>query len=239
MLVSEAGARCTDDSDLFLGVIGKVTAWVTAFSSAGDDRERFALVRDLGGLKLGRGGRAGNWPDLPGLKNECKELAADASAVAKAYGDAALRPLARWIAAAVLDDARARVASGALEFHDLLVASRDLLRTNADARAELQATYRRLLLDEFQDTDPIQIELAVRIAGGREADAEDWRDVDGASRLAVRRRRPEAVDLPLPPREHLHVPRRGPAARTPTVARHELPHGAPDPRLGERRLRRP
>ena len=177
ILVSEAGSACTDDSDLFLGVTGKVTAWVTAFSSAGDDRERFALVRDLGGLKLGRGGRAGNWPDLPGLKSECKELAADASAVAKAYGDAALRPLARWIAAAVLDDARARVASGALEFHDLLVASRDLLRTNADARAELQATYRRLLLDEFQDTDPIQIELAVRIAGGREAVAEDWRDV--------------------------------------------------------------
>ena len=176
-LVSEAGARCTDDSDLFLGVTGKVTAWVTAFAGAGDDRERFALVRDLGGLKLGRGGRAGNWPDLAGLKNECKELAADASAVSKAYGDAALRPLARWIASAVLDDARARVASGALEFHDLLVASRDLLRTNADARAELQATYRRLLLDEFQDTDPIQIELAVRIAGGREAVAEDWRDV--------------------------------------------------------------
>ena len=55
---------------------------------------------------------------------------------------------------------------GRLEFHDLLVASRDLLRRDADARAALQATYQRLLLDEFQDTDPIQIELAVRIAGG-------------------------------------------------------------------------
>ncbi|MGA1828085.1 UvrD-helicase domain-containing protein [Microbacterium sp.] len=176
-LVSEAAMGCKDESDLFLEVVGKVSTWVTAFSSAGDDRERFALTRDLGGLKLGRGGRAGNWPDLPGLKNECKELAADAAAIAKRFGDAALRPLARWIAAAVLDDARGRVASGALEFHDLLVASRDLLRTNADARAQLQATYRRLLLDEFQDTDPIQIELAVRIAGGREAAAEDWREV--------------------------------------------------------------
>ena len=38
--------------------------------------------------------------------------------------------------------------------------------------------YQRLLLDEFQDTDPIQIELAVRIAGGAEADAPDWREVE-------------------------------------------------------------
>ena len=34
-----------------------------------------------------------------------------------------------------------------------------------------------MLLDEFQDTDPIQIELAVRIAGGRAADTDHWEDV--------------------------------------------------------------
>jgi ATP-dependent exoDNAse (exonuclease V) beta subunit len=33
------------------------------------------------------------------------------------------------------------------------------------------------LLDEFQDTDPIQIELAVRIAGGAAAIQDDWADV--------------------------------------------------------------
>ena len=45
-------------------------------------------------------------------------------------------------------------------------------------RGALQQQFPRLLLDEFQDTDPIQIELAVRIAGGRNADADDWRDVE-------------------------------------------------------------
>lgn len=176
-LVAEAASGCRDDSDLFLGVIRTVAGWVGRFGAATDHREQFALVRELSNLKLGRGGRAGNWPDLAGLKDEVKALAADAGEVAGLYGDAALRPLARWIAAALLDDARLRVASGALEFHDLLVASRDLLRTSGDARAALQQTYPRLLLDEFQDTDPIQIELAVRIAGGRDADAADWRDV--------------------------------------------------------------
>ena len=47
----------------------------------------------------------------------------------------------------------------------------------AEARRALHQRYRRLLLDEFQDTDPIQIELAVRIAAGAEASQESWRDV--------------------------------------------------------------
>src|SRR5690606_30833487 len=46
----------------------------------------------------------------------------------------------------------------------------------------LQERYRRLLLDEFQDTDPIQIELAVRItaADPDTADAAHWADVEVA-----------------------------------------------------------
>ena len=56
---------------------------------------------------------------------------------------------------------------GQLQFHDLLVLARALLRHpdhGAAVRARLHERYQRLLLDEFQDTDPIQIDLAVRIA---------------------------------------------------------------------------
>lgn len=80
----------------------------------------------------------------------------------------------------MLHDAEARRRSGRLEFHDLLVLSRDLLRSpvhGAEVRAALHATHQRLLLDEFQDTDPIQVELAVRIAAGAAGDASSWTDV--------------------------------------------------------------
>ena len=78
----------------------------------------------------------------------------------------------------MLESAELRRAEGRLEFHDLLVLARDLLRRDPEVRADLQERFERLLLDEFQDTDPIQIELAVRIAGGAEADATDWHDVE-------------------------------------------------------------
>ena len=79
-----------------------------------------------------------------------------------------------------LEAAQARRAEGQLEFHDLLVLARDLLTDpahGAAVRDRPAAAYRRLLLDEFQDTDPIQIELAVRIAAGADGGAPDWADV--------------------------------------------------------------
>lgn len=177
IVFSGAAARCSDPADLFLAVTTKVTDWVARSAPAGSDVERHGFLRELAGLTTGRGGKKTAWPDLPTLKADCKALAAAAGQLATAMSDAALRPVAHWLGTAVLAAARERVASGSLEFHDLLVASRDLLRRDAGARGQLQTMYRRLLLDEFQDTDPIQIELAVRIAGGVDAEAPDWRDV--------------------------------------------------------------
>ena len=63
----------------------------------------------------------------------------------------------------VLGGARERARAGTLEFHDLLVLARRLLTRDARARRALHERYRRVLLDEFQDTDPIQLEIAERL----------------------------------------------------------------------------
>ena len=70
-------------------------------------------------------------------------------------------------------------ADGTLEFHDLLVFARRLLATRPDVRAVLHARYQRVLLDEFQDTDPIQLEIAVRLTARPDDPAHDtdWRQL--------------------------------------------------------------
>ena len=108
----------------------------------------------------------------------CKAWQAEVNEVVGAVTTHALRSVVRWCGERVLQSAEERRAAGELEFHDLLVLARDVLRDNAEVRASLQTGTSRLLLDEFQDTDPIQIEIAVRIAGGAAADAERWEDVD-------------------------------------------------------------
>ncbi|MEM7341662.1 MAG: UvrD-helicase domain-containing protein [Actinomycetota bacterium] len=74
----------------------------------------------------------------------------------------------------------ARRARGELSFHDLLVLARRLLRGNSRVREALHQRYDRLLLDEFQDTDPIQIELAVLIAASGEVGTTPWPELAAA-----------------------------------------------------------
>lgn len=52
---------------------------------------------------------------------------------------------------------------GLASFDDLLVIAASVLRTDDDARARLAARYRVVLIDEVQDTDPIQAEVALAL----------------------------------------------------------------------------
>ena len=175
-IVASRMDECTVVDDIFLGRLRAFQEWGARAADAGDVAERIQLLYDGSRLSVAHGQQK-NWPDLPGLKEECKSLAADVGEEHRRVLDRVTRLLTRTVAGHILEGAQARRAEGRLDFHDLLVLSRDLLRNYADVRARLQARYQRILLDEFQDTDPIQIELALRIAGGAAADAGDWRQI--------------------------------------------------------------
>ncbi len=67
---------------------------------------------------------------------------------------------------------------GRIEFHDLLVLARDVLQRDTRVRAALAERFRALLIDEFQDTDPLQIEIAVLLASDDpEAGERPWWEV--------------------------------------------------------------
>src|SRR5262245_33274640 len=63
---------------------------------------------------------------------------------------------------------------GKLNFQDLLLCARDLLRDHPDGRLALFERYTPILVDEFQDTDPIQAEILFLLTG-KEAEERDWR----------------------------------------------------------------
>jgi ATP-dependent helicase/nuclease subunit A len=65
---------------------------------------------------------------------------------------------------------RERVRAGTLNFQDLLMFAARLLRESPPARRELSDRYRFLLVDEFQDTDPIQAEVLFLLASDEELD---------------------------------------------------------------------
>jgi ATP-dependent exoDNAse (exonuclease V) beta subunit len=71
--------------------------------------------------------------------------------------DAELRPL-------VADYEQLKTRAGKLDFLDLLSKTRDLLTHATGVRQELQRRFSHLLVDEFQDTDPLQAEIVLLLA---------------------------------------------------------------------------
>ena len=65
---------------------------------------------------------------------------------------------------------------GKLDFLDLLILVRNLVRDDKSVRVYLQKRYTHLFVDEFQDTDPLQAETLLLLAADDPA-ANDWMNV--------------------------------------------------------------
>jgi ATP-dependent exoDNAse (exonuclease V) beta subunit len=147
--------------------------------------------RDHDGLEaeLRRLFRARSWrwrgsprsPYAPGLSRD--EVLARRDAVRERLGgvlqacDAQLAPLLREELRPVVEAYElAKQRAGKLDFLDLLVRARDLVRDHAGVRAELQRRFSHFFVDEFQDTDPLQAELVLLLASA-DAGESDWTKV--------------------------------------------------------------
>jgi ATP-dependent helicase/nuclease subunit A len=62
---------------------------------------------------------------------------------------------------------RKKAERGVLDFLDLLLKARDALRDHAGVREWFRRRFRYLVIDEFQDTDPLQVEIARLLEGDR------------------------------------------------------------------------
>src|SRR3954447_16861583 len=67
-----------------------------------------------------------------------------------------------------------RRSEGVADFDDILIWARNVLRDNLDVRHYFQGRFQALLIDEFQDTDPIQVEIATYLTAEGQ-DKTDWR----------------------------------------------------------------
>ena len=95
---------------------------------------------------------------------ETFQVRADADLAARLHGE---------LIACVGRYERLKAREGALDFLDLLLQARDLVRRDRAVRAHFQQRFRRLFVDEFQDTDPLQAEILILLAADA-ADETDW-----------------------------------------------------------------
>ncbi len=168
--------RCRFDDDRLAARLDAVDRWCADIAAVTDDE--IAVVESLTELDGGwRVGRKENWDGhVDEVRDAGRRLGQLAAQLRADLVDGCLRRISAEVARFTLAAAEDRRRHGQLQFHDLLVLARELLRGPhaGVVRATLHRRYQHLLLDEFQDTDPIQIELALRITAPPTTDAPAW-----------------------------------------------------------------
>ena len=107
---------------------------------------------------------AGAWRN--GFRKRLGTFRAEANADLAAALREELRPLvARY--------EEAKEKAGVLDFDDLLLRSRGLLIANREVRIDLRSRFRQILVDEYQDTDPIQTDILFLLTA-KEPEDGDW-----------------------------------------------------------------
>jgi ATP-dependent helicase/nuclease subunit A len=70
------------------------------------------------------------------------------------------------------------LSSGWISFDGLLARTKTILRDHPAVRARIKQTYRAILVDEFQDTDPVQYEIILYLGERADSYRTAWHDVD-------------------------------------------------------------
>ena len=110
-----------------------------------------------------RAGNKGNWASdaaLAALRTAAESLDDEIGIFADALRGEVIAEIVPLVEGFVDRYTARRRADGVADFDDLLVWARDLLR-NPQVRVYFNNRYRCVLIDEFQDTDPVQAEIAM------------------------------------------------------------------------------
>lgn len=123
-------------------------------------------LEELVAAKIARPAK-GDYPDaarLEEVKQRSKLLRAQLEAWSKLPDPELARAIDTLIARASHSFAQFAAARGTLSFSECLVRCENLLRTRPRVRQRLRDRYSMLIVDEFQDTDPLQYEILFYLA---------------------------------------------------------------------------
>ncbi|GAA1710806.1 UvrD-helicase domain-containing protein [Dietzia cercidiphylli] len=155
---------CQDETDKLYETLARHEAWLTDLQSATTDQTASPTWVELLAKPFGpgNGGKGANWggaETVKEIKEEIKRLPSICTEVLSAHWRPRIAVVLDALIPVIRRHADDRRRHGTLQFHDQLVLARELLQDRA-VRDRVRARYTRILIDEFQDTDPIQLDLA-------------------------------------------------------------------------------
>ncbi len=171
--VSREGGKKPRQIETLLAAADRLFGHVLSGGPAGitelDAELRTLLEQKDGGAKPPAGWSEDEFADAASLVRTAKAvLASDHAFFRDLLG--LLEPFAAQCRRRFLD-------AGYVRFDGLLARARDLLKTHPHVRARLKRLFKAILVDEFQDTDPVQYEILLFLAEHEDRLAEAWPNV--------------------------------------------------------------
>jgi ATP-dependent exoDNAse (exonuclease V) beta subunit len=178
---------CDPGNDTAVPIVEGILDWTERLLALGEVEQEFALLfRPRAAAQANRGSKK-NWgaEGKERLTELLKGYQAAFTAAQEGLRTDALVGLLPEVQRFVDEYEQQRRADGDADFDDLLFWARDLLLHNQPARDYFRRRYKVVLIDEFQDTDPVQAELALLLTSDQEPHG-DWRTLRPApGRLTV------------------------------------------------------
>lgn len=168
---------CKDESDGAAENIDKLRIWAAGVEwETAEEIIRRALTSGETGVKNNSGNQK-NWREkevLVEVKGRVKRLKADIAELQRRAGQRVAAQLVGELRPLLERYQQMKAQEGVLDFADLLLKTRDMLASSRSARDYFKRKYRFVLVDEFQDTDPIQAEIVFYLCERPDQHAERW-----------------------------------------------------------------
>ncbi len=177
---ARAGKACQKEDDKAAAAIEDLKAEAGELKYLKTDEEKAAHLFDLSIPSLKTRGRQADWQPA-----EClKEIRAEVDELRDLH-DSFRNWLAHNIIAEFAAELRdfverykaAMTAAAMLDFHDLLLYARNMLKVHPHVREYFRRRYKYVLVDEFQDTDPLQAEIIFFLSERDGTPAAEWEKV--------------------------------------------------------------
>ena len=177
--LERAGGDCRNPDDAALCLIEDIVGHASHVASIEGEGRLHACICAMGMPRVGRLGNAGNWTSkghLADVRQELGDLKEKHEKTKSLIVHNVIASLSHLLLEYVDCYTAAKASQGLLDFHDLLLCTRDLLKQHDHVRDYFGRRYRYLLVDEFQDTDPLQAETIFYLAGAQPGRTGEWRE---------------------------------------------------------------
>ncbi len=156
-----ANQNCTNRDDKGYGQVASFHVALAGVPEPSDWQAFHDALAALPKFHLG-GGAKGKWQPEQIARNKQlrEELREGVAGLTMLRDDPSVRAMFELARGFVREFEREKARRGVLGFQDLLVTAARMLRVNKEVRDYFQRRFDAVLVDEFQDTDPLQVEIA-------------------------------------------------------------------------------